>query len=289
MRNALVLAVFFACLASFGFSQTQARIDRTFSVEAPPTIVVRNEDGRTHFTSHDADRVVVRATKEVTGAKSREEAERRAAEVDVRIEQTGDRVEVRTLYPKTRWISWDGVSVLVHLAIEAPRRSDLDVRSEDGEVVIDGLDGAHRVHVEDGRLEITDSSGRFEIQAEDGDVRLVGVRGDVTVVADDGDLTLHGVLNALYANADDGTVEIRVLPDSEMTSDWNVQAEDGSVRIELPDGFAAELDLRVGDGRIDVDSPVKIRSSSDGHMSSTLNGGGRTLEVRTDDGSIRIR
>jgi len=288
MRASLALLTLSSLLAATGNSQTFDAIDETFSVSGTPEIRVSNEDGRTEIRAHARAEVVVRATKEVVRARDRAEAETLAAEVTIRVEHRGNKVEVITERPKRHWTIGRDASVLVHLDIQVPAKSNLDVTSEDGAVTVSGLDGRHRLSVEDGDLEVLDSIGRFTIVTEDGDVRLVGVDGDVSITSEDGDVTLRGVVTRLSAETDDGSVDVKLLPRSEMGADWSLRAADGPIRIELPDDFSAELDIRVDDGSIDVDPPVQVHSSSRGRMQSTLNGGGHTLKVRTDDGSVHV-
>ncbi len=75
-----------------------------------------------------------------------------------------------------------------------------------------------------------------------------------------------------------------------MESDWSIRSGDGNVRLLLPEGFAATLDLGTGDGNIDSEQPVTTEgSSSKKHMLGKLNGGGYRLRIQTGDGDINIR
>jgi hypothetical protein len=64
------------------------------------------------------------------------------------------------------------------------------------------------------------------------------------------------------------------------------------VTLELPDGFGGELDAHTGDGRIHMEeitvSNVTGRIAKD-TVRGTLGSGGRTVRVRTGDGSITLR
>lgn len=283
-----ILSFSFASLASAVSAQTVETIEKSFDVRGVPRIVVSNEDGRTELRSHGENRVLVTVAKEVLRAKSEEDARRLAEKVEVRIGQDGDRIEVHTLYPDNLWSFWGEAEVLVHVAILAPTRSDLDVSTADGRLTVSGFAGDLGLSTEDGDLRVTECSGTATVSAEDGDVSLRGFQGEVDAGIEDGDLSVEGKLGRLSADAEDGDVDIRLLDDSLMTADWRVESVDGGVRIAIPEGFAVELDVDTSDGNIDVDLPAAAGNMSEGKFHVTVNGGGRRFTIRTEDGSVRL-
>ncbi len=120
-------------------------------------------------------------------------------------------------------------------------------------------------------------------------MRLESVRGDVFATVEDGDLDVQGTITLLRASTQDGAIDIRLAPDSAMEADWSARADDGRIRLRLPEGFAAELSVRVDDGSIEIDQPITVEGKfSNRELSTRLNGGGHKFEVRTSDGSVRI-
>jgi hypothetical protein len=61
------------------------------------------------------------------------------------------------------------------------------------------------------------------------------------------------------------------------------------VTVQLPDAFAADVELHTGDGHISLDMPVSVEGQL-GHnnIHGKLNGGGNLLTIHTGDGSIRL-
>jgi hypothetical protein len=268
--------------------QTVETIEKSFTVEGTPRIVVANEDGRTELTAHGEARVAVSVVKEVLGARSPEDARRLADRVEVRVGQEGNRIEVRALYPENDWNFRGDAEVLVHIDVRAPARSDLDVSTSDGRLAVSGFEGDLRLSTEDGELSLTDCSGTAKVSAEDGDVSLRDFEGDLDAGIEDGDLRVEGKLARFTADAEDGDVDVRLAPGSLMSADWRVEAEDGGVRIEVPEGFAADLDVDTGDGSIDMDFPAAASEWSRGKLTGSVNGGGHRLVIRTADGSVRL-
>ncbi len=131
----VVLAGLLAFLmSSSGFAQGIVADDiaRSFPIKGRALVMVKNVDGRIRITAGTQPEVHIRATKEVLRAGSQDEARRAAAEVEVRLEQFGNRVEIEAIYPK-RW-NFFGLKpkVLVHFEVVAPAASDLEVRNVDG-------------------------------------------------------------------------------------------------------------------------------------------------------------
>ena len=75
-----------------------------------------------------------------------------------------------------------------------------------------------------------------------------------------------------------------------MSSGWLLRTGDGNILLRLPDGFAADVDVQTGDGRISVDLPVTVSGQVGGNkLRGKLNGGGMLLELRSGDGNIQLR
>jgi len=79
-----------------------------------------------------------------------------------------------------------------------------------------------------------------------------------------------------------------------MKDDWSMTTGDGGVALYLPSDFGAELDAHTGDGSIR--NELNVATDNDGDRDKerrTLKGkigaGGRTLRIRTGDGSIRLK
>jgi hypothetical protein len=79
---------------------------------------------------------------------------------------------------------------------------------------------------------------------------------------------------------------------SALKSDWSISTGDGSISVELPGNIDAELDAQSNDGRVRANgfnSSISSRNDDDhGSARGTLGKGGRTLRVRSGDGSIAI-
>src|SRR5439155_576918 len=71
---------------------------------------------------------------------------------------------------------------------------------------------------------------------------------------------------------------------------WKIGEGGGSIKLELPENFAADVDLHTGDGHISLDMPVTVEGRLGGNnIHGKLNGGGNLLTIHTGDGSIKLQ
>lgn len=265
-------------------------IERSFTLQGRPVLWVKNADGRIRVVAGNQPQVQIRAIKEVHGVSGIEDARQYAARVEVRIEQSGNRIRAEAIYPSGIHLSFGRQpEPLVHFEITVPKGSDLEAVNGDGELQAEGLEGNIKVQTGDGGLSLTNCAGRIESQTGDGDLRIQGVRGEVSAKTGDGSITLDGVLEALEARSGDGRIRIKALSGSRVTREWSIQSGDGDIRISLPESLAANLDVSTSDGQIRVEYPVTVEKSRSEHkLAGKLNGGGNSLRIQSGDGDITI-
>lgn len=152
--------------------------------------------------------------------------------------------------------------------------------------------GTVRARTGDGTITIHDIEGTVEADTSDGVIRLDQVHGEVNARTGDGRIIVSGRLARVRARSGDGSITVHANEGSATSADWDLATGDGAVTLEVPDNFSAELDARTGDGRIIVRNPDgqgNRNTSPRGRLKTTLNGGGHTVHIRTDDGTITVR
>jgi hypothetical protein len=93
------------------------------------------------------------------------------------------------------------------------------------------------------------------------------------------------------ARSGDGRIAIWAEEGSSASADWDITSGDGSVTLQLPEGFSAELDAHTGDGGIRLEGVDVVTSgaTTKNSVSGRLGSGGRLVRVRTGDGSITLQ
>jgi hypothetical protein len=241
-------------------------VEKRFAVTGTPFLDIDTFDGRVEVSTWDRSEVVVLVEKLAI--------DKAAAEnIVVQMNQEGDRITVSARDTRGNRFHFPFDSTSARITITAPANSSVDASTGDG------------------RVDIRDVTGPVRVRTGDGSIRLSGVRGDVDASSGDGSIVVDGVIQRLKARSGDGSVRVRAAPGTTVTSGWNIDTGDGSVTVDVPDGFSAQLDATTGDGRVAVrDLPFDgeqrhNRQSARGRIGE----GGGSITIRSGDGSIVVR
>jgi DUF4097 and DUF4098 domain-containing protein YvlB len=216
------------------------------------------------------------------------------SKIEVTATQKGDAVEIATRNLAKGGFSGIGyvVSASAKLVASVPRNTNLTIRTNDGSIVVERVTGKADIHTDDGSIRLTETAGDLLAETGDGNVQIDDVSGRVEIRTTDGSIHLSGTPTRLRARSDDGTVLLRIRNGAAMTDDWMVDTGDGSVSVELPDGFAAEIEADPGsDGRVRNDlslSNVTGGTKDKRSLRGSLGAGGKRLVIRTGDGTIHL-
>jgi DUF4097 and DUF4098 domain-containing protein YvlB len=250
------------CLVAASFARAD-EWSKTYTITGKPDLRVETSDANIHVDTWDQKTIEARVTSE----------HYKIGERGLRIEehQTGDSVSLEVRFPSVH-ISFGVRSTRVDVEIHMPR------------------EGRINLHTGDGSIRLANFKGEMDLQTSDGHQDIDSVDGTLRARAGDGHITAAGRFDVLELGTGDGRIEARALSGSAMTSSWSLHAGDGSVTLELPANFAADVDLHTGDGHIEADIPVAVEGRlSEKSIHGKINGGGSLLTIHTGDGSIRLQ
>jgi hypothetical protein len=258
------------------------RDEKRFSVSGRPDLSVSTFDGSVEIRAWDRPEVLVVIEKRA-GDKEQ------AATIEVHAEQNGDRVvvDVKAGHGAS---PWHGGSA--NLIVSIPAESDVRASSGDGSLTIARVTGTLDLRSGDGSIRGSGLAGDVRVHTGDGSIELDDVTGGVDTDTGDGSILVAGKLTSVRARSGDGRIAIRAEPGSTTGGEWDIDTGDGSITIDLPDAFAGELDAHTGDGGIHLRNLTLsgVNGERDRHhMRGRLGSGGKTVRVRTGDGSITIR
>ncbi len=223
-------------------------------IPAGSTLRVRNINGRINVVGGTGE------TAEVTADKTW----RRGTPEQVRIEmiRDGDNVTICAIWHENVRCDADGYQgrgrsdnndVAVEFTVRLPR-------------------GVHaELHTVNGGLSVEGATGRVEARTVNGGVNVTSTAGPVSAQTTNGSIT-----------ATMGT--------GQLENDLSFRTVNGSITLTLPPSINAQLEMRTVNGSLTSDFPITISGRMRPRaINATLGTGGRTLEVRTVNGSIRIR
>ena len=184
--------------------------------------------------------------------------------------QNGDNVSIELRYPHHVFNVQFG-NYRVDITVHMPRQ------------------GRVTLHTGDGSIELSHFKGDMDLDTGDGHQEIESVDGNLQAHSGDGHIRANGRFDVLRISTGDGRLEARADNGSTMASNWELRTSDGSVDLQLPENFAADVNLHTGDGHVTVDLPVAVEGRlGEKNIRGKINGGGNLLTVHTGDGSIRI-
>ena len=190
----------------------------------------------------------------------------------------------------------------IEVRVQLPYEFDLDLRTGDGDIHVEALEGTLDVRTGDGDVHIGAVHGpeatiktsdgdihvkelvstTIAIHTSDGDVLVRQIEGDeVEIKTGDGDIDIDSASGAFLVSTGDGDISFGI----EQFDETTLKTGDGDISVRADSTLRADLDLRGSDvvlrsgvafeGRIDDDS-----------AEGSLNGGGSLLRASSRDGSI---
>jgi Toastrack DUF4097 len=272
MRAVLALAAAFACSGCLLDGTIEYKVveqeQKHFATSGRPEVTLKTFDGVIEVRPSDKSDVDVTIEKRGPTKESLDD-------LVIDSSQQGDHITVEVRSKRRGTGGWNfGMSANAKLIVSLPASSDLSARSGDGSIDVE--------HV----------TGRVELSSGDGSIRARDLGGDVTVHTGDGRVTLDGKFANLKASTGDGSVHVRAGSGSSPAGDWAITTGDGSITLEIPEGFSGNLDAHTGDGRVRVEDVTVSNVSGELHRNSLkgqLGSGGRLVKLRTGDGSIVLK
>ena len=263
------------------------RQEKHFSTTGTPDVDLSTFDGSIEIRPWEKAEVLV-----VIEKRAHNKAD--ADVIDVRAEQSGNHITVEAKLPERDRVfgfSWRS-SRSARLIVSAPASSNIVAKSGDGSIDIERITGRVELRSGDGSIRGNALHGELRAHTGDGSIRLDDVNGALDADTGDGSISASGTFTSVRARSGDGGVTIHAASGSAASADWDIVTGDGSVTLELPDGFSGELDAHTGDGGIRL-RDVAV-SSATGEISKhtvrgTLGAGGKLVRLRTGDGSITLR
>jgi hypothetical protein len=263
------------------------REQKRFAVEGMVELSLSTFDGAVEVRGWDRSEVVVEIEK-------RAEDKEAVDKITVAAEQAGRKIQVDVRHSGTRTFVGIGsfTSPSARLIVNAPHKINLAVRTADGSIVVERLEGKLELRTSDGRIRATESGGDLLAESGDGSLTLEDVSGRVEARTDDGGITVSGVPGAVRARSGDGSIALRIRRGAVMTEDWMVATSDGSISAELPEDFNAMIEAEPGsDSRARSDLALADAVGGTREQRSLrgrLGAGGKVFVLRTGDGSIRL-
>ena len=223
--------------------------EKTYDLGDTPRLSISNTNGSVTVQTHDTARITVRAERTVQ-AVTDEGARELLAATTITENVQGSSVSLTTRRPSSFGM---GQQAEVRYEVRVPRGASVALRTTNGALSLDGVQGVVELETVNGRVRGT---GLGHVQ------RAETVNGSI-------DLSLD------------------LVPRQGAT----IETVNGSVELTIPAATAATLSVRTVNGAISVNGFTQVdeRERRRRRYDGDLNGGGPDLRVETVNGSVTLR
>lgn len=296
------------------------RFTQTYKVGAEGALDLQNLSGDVRVTTGRGNDIQIEAIKRVRH-RDPDEARRLLNALRIDVTQAGNRVEVRTIFPR---VNGRGLSASVDYTIVVPVNALVAVKTISGDVSVAGVRGEVRAETTSGNVDVTATPNLTFAKTISGNVTARGISTGTTLTLStiSGSVTASALeARALEAGSVSGNVQLSDLRverlqakslsgdiefDSRLARGgrYEFNSHSGNVRVMLSNTSGFELDASTFSGSIRSDFPVTLRSTPDdprddrrrgraiGGLNRAVRGtygdAGAILEVRSFSGNVVI-
>lgn len=128
---------------------------------------------------------------------------------------------------------------------------------------------------------------KLDLNAVNGGLRIDGATSAVEAHTVNGGIDATSSGGPVIASTVNGSIEVRMgqLGDK----DLEFETVNGGIEVYVPDGLDAEVDMRTVNGGVTSDFPLTVTGRiNTRHIRATIGKGGRRLEFRTVNGSVKL-
>ncbi len=249
----------------------QEKYQRTVQLSAPlspgSSFAAQTHNGSITITGADVTDCNLTATI-IARATTEEDAKKLAERTTIKLEPFGDKLTAKIDKPTFLM----NQSVSVSLDVTLPNRTDLELTTHNGSIIITNITGRLNGTTHNGKVTAEQISGTAELRTHNGSVICREVSGDTQLKTHNGNVKLY------YSEAAPSVCNISLI------------TYNGSIDLTTPSNFSGKVDASTHNGSIRTDLPITVVGKvSKTKLTGTIGAGRGKLHLETHNGSIRIK
>ncbi|MBO0694899.1 MAG: DUF4097 family beta strand repeat protein [Verrucomicrobia bacterium] len=322
MFTLLRTSFLFCVLALTASAASEENISRQVDATPGGKLVVDVDFGTIDVTPGVDDKVALEAHRKIDFSDEAREKEYFSA-TPVIITKDGNVITVRARGLKQdSWWNFSHAETHAQYTIHVPKKFETDLRTDGGDVAVGDITGSTTVKTSGGKLALTRLDGILSANTSGGSIELEDCRGPIKIETSGGDITVADGTGTLDAKTSGGRIEVRNFSgDTKVkTSGGNLSLQritgkmigrtsGGSIRASIPADVVGDVNLQTSAGNIDlllsatatvdIDASASVGEIFSGleletsdvdseHLRGKLNGGGKSVKLKTSAGNITI-
>jgi hypothetical protein len=304
----MAAATLFAVFATTAHAKIERVIEKTFAVSPGGTVLVETQGGNIEVKPVSGDQVKVTAIQRFR-TDSESEADEIARDLRLNIDQAGNDVSAVAKYEGTRKGGWFGNNrgVSVDFVVTVPARSNVNLRTSGGNLVIGDLTGKVDARTSGGDVRIGAVDGPINARTSGGNIRVREAKQSLAANTSGGDIQVERAAagadldtsggnihigesgGAIDARTSGGNIYARFA--GSVAADTSLRTSGGNVTVDVAPGAAFALDASTSGGSVRFSgAEIAVTQGQNGKskLVGTVNGGGPALRLRTSGGDVRV-
>ena len=287
-------------------------------------LIVDVDFGTIDVSAGTDDKITVAAHRKIDSDNEAQEKEYLAS-APVKVSKEGNTVTIRARRQnKERNLNWSGrCSMDARYTVHVPRSFNSELRTGGGTIIVaeltgsmsadtsggklkfthlrgptgattsggsielNGCEGALRVDTSGGRIEAIDGSGSLEARTSGGSIVVRNFGGDTKVETSGGRLSFENINGKITGRSSGGSISAKLK--SPVPGDVNLETSAGSIDVLVPADAGLDVEAEASSGRVTSDLPVTGTRTDHESVKGKINGGGKSLVLRSGAGSISIK
>lgn len=177
----------------------------------------------------------------------------------------------------------------VNFTIRLPAGTNVRIGTGNGDLRLEGVGGDIGAGTGNGDVEIRGTSGTVRASSGNGEILVDRATGPVRASTGNGRVDVRTARGPVQASTGNGRILID-MASLEGSGDLEFHTGSGDVVLRLPDDLDAELQVRLGNGRVDSDFPLMVQGRTNfRNLRATIGRGGRRLIVSSGNGDVALR
>ena len=196
------------------------------------------------------------------------------------------------------FIGWDRNEILVRAMVYAGAESradaqalarDVKVETASERVYADGPSNRRYLRWHVSYEVMVPRKMNVEAMTTNGGLSVDGVEGRMDLRAVNGSIRLHEVAGDVRAETSNGSVSAVLSGPTWRGNFLDLETTNGSVALDIPRGYNANLETGTVNGGMNIDFPVTVQGHIGRRINTKLGNGGPRVRAITTNGAVRIR
>jgi DUF4097 and DUF4098 domain-containing protein YvlB len=156
-----------------------------------------------------------------------------------------------------------------------------------GSIELNHCEGPLKVDTSGGRIEASEGSGTLEARTSGGSIVVRNFSGDTKVETSGGRLSFENINGKIFGRTSGGSISAKLK--SPVPGDVNLETSAGSIDVMVPADAGLDIEAEASSGRVTSELPFTGTRTDRDSMKGKINGGGKSLVLRSGAGSITIK